>query len=144
MSTKTVKAWYFTPENKGIKVIDIPQELELENIYSLLQCELFERQSFEDKVSGLAFAILMDDEGLLKKRTYNECASKCLGRIKLNWGNMSGGSYAHLDGKYLVVCESEMDNLVDMPSFMTPKLLIERFNSSIRDIQKFYEKFNVL
>ena len=140
----TVKAWYFTPENKGIKVIDVPQELELENIYSLLDCELFERQAFVDKVSGLTFSILMDEEGLLKKRTYNECASKSLGRVKLNWGNISGGSYAHLDGKYLVVCERKQDNLIDMPSFMTPKLLIERFNSSIRDIQKFYEKFNVL
>lgn len=127
----TVKAWIFTPENKNIVRIDIPKQLGCKAIYKLLDCDEFERQSFTCPTTGKMFSILMDGVGLLKRQKFNEAASKCLGRINLLWGNKRGGSYAHLGGKYLVHCERDYDDLIDMPSDMTPRMFVDAFNSAI-------------
>jgi hypothetical protein len=77
----------------------------------------------------------MDGEGLLKRQTFNEAASKCLGRIKLNWGNKRGGDYAHLGGYYIVFCVKnfyeEDDEYISMPDDMTPRRFIHLFNEDI-------------
>jgi hypothetical protein len=134
---QTVKAWYFTPEEKNIKVIDFPVESNIKLVYKLLDCNVFDIQSTHDPISGLFLGIFMDDEGLLKREVYCESASKCLGRININWGNMKGGSYAYLGGKYIAFAEKERDDgereRVSFPADFTPRLFIERFNKGLEE-----------
>ncbi len=146
---QTLKAWYFTPEEKNIKVIDFPEELDIKEIYKLLDCRVFDIQSTHDSISGLTLGIFMDDEGLLKRKVYCESASKCLGRININWGNKKGGSYAYLGGKYIAFAakphDDREDERVSFPADFTPRLFIERFNKGleerVRRQAEFYKSF---
>ena len=150
MANKTIKAWYFTPEEKNVKVIDFPVDSDIQNIYKLLDCRVFDIQSAYDPTSKLVLSIIMDDEGLLKREVYCESASKCLGRININWGNKKGGSYAYLGGKYIAFVSQERkkteNKKVSFPADFTPRLFIERFNKGLeeraRQQAEFFKSFD--
>lgn len=141
MASPQISVWFFTPEEKNIQVINAPQDIPLEWLREKLDCRYLDVKGFTDEESGFQYLLFMDDDGLLKQEVYNECASKCLGRIKLLFqGHPISQNHYRLGGKYLVVCVKNppSGNYVDMPADMTPKRFINLFNESLKNKPPYY------
>ena len=123
-----VKAWYLTPDNKNIKVINIPTKPDLKFYYNLLKCDGVEYLGFTDENNN-SYGIFMDEVGAYKNNPRNKCAKNLLGKINnIRWGSFDGWFIIF---KYDYF--SEEQDMCDMD--ITPKDFVDKFNKSRKDIR---------
>ena len=128
-----VKVWLFSPNSDSVKVIQLKNDFDWDDIRPILRCKWIQPYSFTNSETGYSYCILMNENGVSEDTEYNKVATQVLKKINLNWGNR------RLTGRYIVYCykaiqkqDYEDEEYVDMNIGIVE--FIKQFNNVLVNI----------